>query len=193
MLRFGYVGGAEIVKGFPQLRAAFEGLARSNWELVLIDNTLNLGFASIDVRDWRHSGSVVAEPAYSQEGLDAFFESIDVLVFPSQWKESFGLTVREALARDVWVIATDCGGPGEAIADGVNGNLLPMDGRHENCATPSPRCSTRRSGWRGTAIRTRHGSYVRASRRRRCSRFCAKPPSKVPLHRSPRHGFVTGQ
>src|SRR6185437_5649408 len=131
VLRFGYVGGAEMVKGFPQLRAAFEGLARSNWELVLIDNTLNLGFASIDVGDWRHSGKVVTEPAYDQEGLDAFLESIDVLLFPSQWKESFGLTVREALARDVWVIATDCGGPAEAIADGVNGNLLPMDGRHE--------------------------------------------------------------
>ena len=68
VLRFGYVGGAEMVKGFPQLRAAFEGLARSNWELVLIDNTLNLGFASIDVGDWRHSGKVVTEPAYGQEG-----------------------------------------------------------------------------------------------------------------------------
>jgi len=54
-----------------------------------------------------------------------------VLLFPSQWKESFGLTVREALARDVWVIATDGGGPGEAITEGVNGNLIPLDGTHE--------------------------------------------------------------
>ncbi|MBN9559934.1 MAG: glycosyltransferase [Alphaproteobacteria bacterium] len=131
VLRFGYVGGGEQVKGFPQLRRAFEGLTQPNWELVLVDNTLNLGFASIDVGDWRVAGRVMTEPAYAQDELDQFFERIDVLVFPSQWKESFGLTVREALARDVWVIATDCGGPAEAISDGVNGTLIPMDGRYE--------------------------------------------------------------
>ena len=82
---------------------------------MLIDNTLNLGFASIDGAiggQWARSW---CEPAYRQDEMDAFFSAIDVLLFPSQWKESFGLTVREALARDVWVIATDCGGPAEAI------------------------------------------------------------------------------
>jgi glycosyltransferase involved in cell wall biosynthesis len=58
--------------------------------------------------------------------MDDFFESIDVLLFPSQWKESFGLTVREALIRDVWVIATDGGGSVEDIVDGVNGTILPF-------------------------------------------------------------------
>ena len=77
------------------------------------------------------AGQVEVVPAYTQETVDDFFDTIDVLLFPSQWKESFGLTVREALARDVWVIATEGGGPGEAIVDGVNGNLIPLDGRHE--------------------------------------------------------------
>ena len=49
-----------------------------------------------------------------------------MLLFPSQWKESFGLTVREALARDVWVIATESGGAAEEIVPGVNGDLIPM-------------------------------------------------------------------
>ena len=59
--------------------------------------------------------------------MDDFFSGIDVLLFPSQWKESFGLTVREALARDVWVIATDCGAPVENTEHGVNGHIIPFD------------------------------------------------------------------
>ena len=34
--------------------------------------------------------------------------------------------LREALARDVWVIACSEGGVGEAIVDGDNGELIPM-------------------------------------------------------------------
>jgi glycosyltransferase involved in cell wall biosynthesis len=130
-LRFAYVGGNVDVKGFSVVRRAFEALTRGDWELVVVDNTLNLGFSSVDVADWRMRGTLTLEPAYTQDGIDKFFAAIDVLLFPSQWKESFGLTVREALARDVWVIATDGGGPGEAIAEGVNGNLIPLDGSHE--------------------------------------------------------------
>jgi glycosyltransferase involved in cell wall biosynthesis len=58
--------------------------------------------------------------------MDAFFSEIDVLLFPSQWKESFGLSVREALARDVWVIATDAGGVVEDCIDGTNATIIPM-------------------------------------------------------------------
>ncbi len=128
-LRFGFVGGAEPIKGFHLLRKAFERLDRSDWELVLVDNTLNLGFHSVEVSAWKVEGTVTVVPAYTQDGLDAFFDRIDVLLFPSQWKESFGLSVREALARNVWVVATDGGGQSEEIVDGVNGRLIPLDGR----------------------------------------------------------------
>jgi glycosyltransferase involved in cell wall biosynthesis len=65
-------------------------------------------------------------PAYAQDTMDDFFAGIDVLLFPSQWKESFGLTVREALARDVWVILTDSGGAVEDVVDGENGTIIPI-------------------------------------------------------------------
>ena len=129
-LRFGYVGGEEAVKGYPLLKRAFAGLGRDDWALVLVDNTLNLGFASIEAAEWPSGGQVSIVPAYGQDTMDAFFEGIDVLLFPSQWKESFGLTVREALVRDVWVIATAGGGPAEAITAGVNGTIIPLDGQH---------------------------------------------------------------
>ncbi len=128
-IRFGFVGGAEPIKGYHLIRKAFERLDRPDWELVLVDNTLNLGFHSVDVSAWRVEGTVTVVPAYTQDGLDAFFDRIDVLLFPSQWKESFGLSVREALARHVWVIATDGGGQSEEVVDGVNGRLIPLDGR----------------------------------------------------------------
>ncbi|MDG6094357.1 glycosyltransferase [Acetobacter sp. AN02] len=126
-LRFGYVGGTEDVKGYSILREAFESLDRSDWSLTLVDNKLNLGFASIFISGWKVRGQVQVAPAYDRAGMDAFFAGIDVLVFPSQWMESYGLTVREALARDVWVIATAPGGQAEDIEDGVNGTLIPLD------------------------------------------------------------------
>jgi len=133
-LRFGFVGGNEVVKGFHLVRAAFEAQASRAWELVLVDNTLNLGFSSIEVSDWKVAGRIRVVPAYRADGLDAFLGQIDVLLFPSQWKESYGLTVREALARDVWVIATAPGGQADDIEDGVNGRLIPLDAGHEPLA-----------------------------------------------------------
>ena len=128
-LTFAYVGGAVDVKGYPLVRSAFESLTRADWRLVVVDNTLNLGFSSIDLKAWKTAGTVDAVAAYTQDTMDEFFAGIDVLLFPSQWKESFGLTVREALLRGVWVIATAGGGPAEAIVPGMNGTLIPLDGR----------------------------------------------------------------
>ncbi len=130
-LRFGYVGGMVAVKGYKLVRAAFESLTRGDWDLVLVDNTLALGFASMDAAAWRVRGRIEVVPAYTQATMDEFFAGIDVLVFPSQWKESFGLTVREALARDVWVVTTAGGGAAEAVSEGVNGNIVRLDGKPE--------------------------------------------------------------
>ena len=125
-LRFAFVGGAGALKGIDLIRAAIERIERSDWELLLVDNTLNLGFSSIEAGDWKIRGKLSVVPAYTQATIDEFFDSFDVLLFPSQWKESFGLTVREALARNIWVVATDAGGAAEDIADGVNGTIIPM-------------------------------------------------------------------
>ncbi|MCQ8241717.1 glycosyltransferase [Rhizosaccharibacter radicis] len=130
-IRFGYVGGNEGIKGIHLIRRAFEKLPEAlgkRWELVMVDNTLNLGFRSIYVGNWKVEGLISVIPAYTQDSIDSFFDGIDVLLFPSQWKESYGLTVREALLRDVWVIATEGGGQAEDVEDGVNGRLVPLDG-----------------------------------------------------------------
>jgi glycosyltransferase involved in cell wall biosynthesis len=125
-LRFGYVGGNTKVKGFHLVKKVFSDLAGSNVRLVLVDNALNLGHASYYQRDLAGIPNAEIVPAYTQSNIDDFFANIDVLLFPTQWKESFGLTVREALARNVWVIATDAGGVVEDIKPGQNGYIVPF-------------------------------------------------------------------
>jgi glycosyltransferase involved in cell wall biosynthesis len=127
-LRFGFVAGAEAVKGFPVLKRAFEALERDDWELVLVNHGLSIGLDSFAGIELKARGTVRTVPPFKDEGRDAFYDSVDVLLFPSQWPESFGLTVREALARNKWVIATDQGGAAEAIRPGVNGTLIPITG-----------------------------------------------------------------
>lgn len=125
-LRFGYVGGNSAIKGAEIIKKVFAELDRSDYELVVIDNLLSLGFSSVHAADWQVSGDLKILPAYDQSTMDGFYSQIDVLLFPTQWKESFGLTVREALIRDIWVIATDAGGVVEDMVDGQNGDIIPL-------------------------------------------------------------------
>jgi len=130
IVRFAYIGGVELVKGFHLVRAAFESTRSADYELKIVDNKLNLGLRSINVRNWRVAGKLIVVPAYTQDTLDDFFSQVDVLLFPSQWRESFGLAIVEALARDVWVVASDGIGAAEYIRDGENGTLIRMDNNH---------------------------------------------------------------
>jgi len=125
-IRFAYLGGHAVHKGYDVLKDIFESLSLLNYELIIVDLHRKLGHHSIIESDWKLQGKLHLSDGYnySQKGLDDFFAPIDVLLFPSQWKESFGLTIREALVRDIWVISTDAGGVIEDIVEGENGNIL---------------------------------------------------------------------
>jgi len=126
-LTFGYVGGNTEIKGVHLVKKVFTELADLAVKLVVVDNTLNLGSSSYEKDFFKGAGNVEIVPAYTQNTIDSFFSRIDVLLFPTQCKESFGLTVREALARNVWVITTDAGGVVEDINPGRNGFIIPFD------------------------------------------------------------------
>lgn len=130
-VRFAYVGGNHPEKGALVLRRALADLQRSGYVLRLVDAGENLGHRTIRLEQWRHEGETEIVPGYTAEGLDDFFAGVDVLLFPSQCQESYGLTVREARLRQVWVIATDGGGTTEALTPGVDSTIVPLDGRHE--------------------------------------------------------------
>lgn len=140
-LRFGFLGGPGPLKGAPVIVEALNQMPEyQNYVLKVVDAAQNVGVSWKDPAFWQVPGEVEFTPAYDQSGIDDFFAGIDVLLFPSQWKESFGLTVREALARDVWVIACSEGGVGEAIRDGENGELIPMTANPEPLRAAMARC-----------------------------------------------------
>lgn len=126
-LRFGFVGGEGPIKGGDLIKKALRALPEfTNYELCVVDNELNLGRRSIFESAWAVPGTLKIVPAYTQDTIDDFFGAIDILLFPTQWKESFGLSVREALIRDCWVIATDAGGVIEDIVPGENGDVISL-------------------------------------------------------------------
>lgn len=62
--------------------------------------------------------------ARSQEQLPLFYAAADVVTMPSLY-ESFGIAALEGLACGRPVVATDAGGPGFIIENGVSGLLTP--------------------------------------------------------------------
>ena len=108
----------------------------------MVDALQNLGGSWQDRANWDIPGKLRFHPAYTSATMDEFFKGIDVLLFPSQWKESFGLTVREALLRDIWVIATDAGGVPEDCEDGVNATVIPMTNDHTPLRDAIAKCFT---------------------------------------------------
>lgn len=116
-LSFGFLGGPSQIKGWPLLRRAFTMLDRSDFRLLLVDGSLDgTWWEDVDLKSL--DGNYEIYPRFSQDEMDAFYAEIDVLLFLSQWKETFGLAIREAVARGVAVIQTDSGGTVEhAFAD----------------------------------------------------------------------------
>lgn len=122
---FAHLGGPSEQKGYPMIKAAFEAISGSNYTIRFTDSDLRLGIKTRLGTDLKIKGKVEIVPPFTQSEIDEFFDGIDVLIAYSQWDECFGLVVREALARDVWVITSDAGGLPEAIEQGVNGVIVP--------------------------------------------------------------------
>lgn len=127
---FGFFGGKFEVKGYSLLKETFRELSEKNWKLVLVDTQMKFGIDSEMKRDWKNS-SVEIHSFVPHDKIYDLYAKIDVLLFPSNWKESFGLMVREAIASNVFVICSDCGGPIEAVSHGENGLIFQRGNKEE--------------------------------------------------------------
>lgn len=123
-LVFGHIGGPSDSKGWPLIKAAFSAIERDDFTLRLVNGSpWGNWWDGHDLTGLR--GDVQVVPRFAQGQIDDFYAGIDCLLFLSQWKETFGLTIREAIARGVRVIQTDSGGTVEhPLADPAR--LLPI-------------------------------------------------------------------
>jgi glycosyltransferase involved in cell wall biosynthesis len=124
-----YVGQLHDYKGVDTLVRAAHRLAQHHpdlpFELSLV------GDGSPAYR--RHLEGLIAEgPAQIElagrrphEELPREYRRHDVFVFPSRWKEPFGLTHLEAMASGLSVVSTANGGQGEFLSDGDNALVVP--------------------------------------------------------------------
>lgn len=124
--RLAYVGTLLPHKGLHVLIEAMRRLESSD--------------ASLDVHgnpgvDPRYAGSLralaAADPrirwrgGFAEGGHEAALAAADLLVVPSIWWENSPLTILEALAAGVPVVASAIGGVPELLEEGVTGRLVP--------------------------------------------------------------------
>jgi len=123
---FGFFGGRDDVKGYFVMKETLTSYDSHKYDLVLIDTVRRDGFPGlICTDDWGDNVTILGYTPHDE--MVKVYKKIDVLLFPSSCKESFGLVVREAIANNVFVICSECGGPMEAIVHGKNGLVFPMD------------------------------------------------------------------
>lgn len=136
VLRFAFLGGKAVHKGYFFLAEALRRINRHDYTLLLVDVHSAFGAGQMDKQEintvWPGL-PVEIHPFIPHEHIDELFAKFDILLFPSLWDESFGLTVREAIDRNIFVIASDCGGPSEAIVHGKNGLVFHKGNMDEFC------------------------------------------------------------
>lgn len=120
-----YVGRLDVAKGLRTLAMATRQFP--------LDTSLEIiGPGDPDMRAMVKD--VIGEPRASEHvrfstcarsELASRYRAADVLVFPSEWDEPFGLVPLEAMACGVPVVATGTGGSGEFLRDGDNCVLFP--------------------------------------------------------------------
>lgn len=129
-----FVGRFEPRKGIDIAVAAFaaahKALAQASFHFVgdkLGTEALEL-FRSHGGADLLTSPRVTFHGQISREALDDLYATVDIVLMPSRY-ESFGLVAIEAMAAGAVVVAARAGGLKEVVVDGLNGYLVPLDGK----------------------------------------------------------------
>jgi glycosyltransferase involved in cell wall biosynthesis len=111
-------------KGVDLLVRAFRGVSHPDARLEIRgpapDDTFARRVQRIAVLDER----IELGEALPHDEIGAFLASLDLLVVPSRFEESFSLVAHEALAARVPVLASDAGALPEIVSEGLNGALF---------------------------------------------------------------------
>ena len=123
-IRFGYLGTFMPEKGIHVLIEAFNNVPKESAELHLFGAPVDPEYHQSVVRLARHPGIHWRGEFAHAERWRALAE-LDVLVVPSTWYENSPLTIHEARAARVPVIASAIGGIPELVHHGVTGLTFP--------------------------------------------------------------------
>jgi glycosyltransferase involved in cell wall biosynthesis len=119
-LRISYLGPIEAYKGFFLLKECLNTLVESGikgWKLNVY------GDARIPESDFEKT-FISYHGKYEYSYLEQIFQSTDVLVIPSVWKETFGYIGLEALSYGVPIIVTENVGFKDLLVNGKTGIVV---------------------------------------------------------------------
>ena len=126
--RFAYVGSISPHKGLHVLLEAIIGLENRDWTLDIVGNMdLNPGYAAHLRALARNDTRVRFVGPVPPTEHTRLWSTVDVLVLPSLWWENSPLTVLEALAAGIPVIASRTGGVPEIVPPGAGALVAPGD------------------------------------------------------------------
>ena len=124
--RIGFVGTLAPHKGVDVLIRAFRGLGRPDLTLDLHGSlTTHPAHVALLRREVEGDTRIRFHGPFAEGEQERVLSAIDLLVLPSVWWENSPLTVLEALAAGVPVVASAIGGLPEIVADGDTGLLVP--------------------------------------------------------------------
>ncbi|WP_197482185.1 glycosyltransferase [Oceanobacillus sp. Castelsardo] len=123
-LKITFLGPLEEYKGFPLLREALNNLLQrneTNWYLNIYGNTNETLLVGNEKKYISFHGR------YNHEKLVDIFNSTDILIVPSVWKETFGFIALEALSHGVPVLISEYVGSQDIIRHGKTGFIFKAD------------------------------------------------------------------
>jgi len=118
-LRLAYLGGVCTHKGYYFLKEVYSRIHFENLMLKVVD--FNVGE---NITEQWGENKVELIPAVEMDKMEEFYNTIDVLIAPSMWPESFGLVSREAALMGKWVIVSNAGGLAEDVTEGKDGHIF---------------------------------------------------------------------
>jgi glycosyltransferase involved in cell wall biosynthesis len=157
-LRLCYLGTLMPSKGLHVLIDAVQRLPRGTVRLAVHGNAVSYhgddAFLLRCFQRLRPGDDCHYHGPYATAELPAILQGADVVCAPALWHEAFGLTVREALAAARPVLVSRVGGLQDAVADGVEGRVLPP-GERDAWARAIAELAADRAAVRAMAARAR--------------------------------------
>jgi glycosyltransferase involved in cell wall biosynthesis len=126
MLTLGFIGHLGKHKGLEVLLHALSLMDASKVRLLVVGTGEEADRLQTSCQERGLNPYVTFYGQVDNQRMPAIYQQIDVLIVPSIWPENSPVTITEAMASGIPVIASDVGGIGEMVEDGVTGYLVPL-------------------------------------------------------------------